>query len=396
MATVKPFRGLHYNSKIISNLSEVVVPPYDVISPEELQKLKKSNPYNYTNIILEEGEDKYKKAAATLARFQSEKVLERDSKPAFYFYEQAFKLNKRELFCQNVAPGLLKRSTFFGVVDVQDYSDRVILPHEHTFSGPKADRYNLMDATQGHMEPIFLGYDSTKFSNSSELKGRQVFSYEDDAKVHHTLWAVDTPEQTSQVSKEFEKLKLYILDGHHRYETALKYYKDHGKPGSKGVLAAICSLRQESTVILPTHRALKGISKDFMERKSSVLSFQKVDSLENLEGQLKASKKYAFGFWTSAGELFLAESIRDTTSKVLDLDFLHEEVLDKDSQIEYLKDIDLLMTEVKKKVFDLGILVRPCTVDQVMNVAENSGKMPHKSTFFFPKIPSGLLINLFD
>jgi uncharacterized protein (DUF1015 family) len=155
---IQPFCGWRFSEALAKDYAKLIVPPYDVISAKELEQMKKDHQYNFTHVILGEGENKHKVAAELVEKMASEEVIQRESEKALYFYKQTFKLSRLERFCQE--PGLpekLSRKGFFALVKLHDYKDRVILPHEKTFSGPKADRLELMTEAQGQMEPVFLG-----------------------------------------------------------------------------------------------------------------------------------------------------------------------------------------------------------------------------------------------
>lgn len=406
MATVKPFRAWRYNPNKIKVLNDVIVPPYDVISPQDLARMKNASPYSFAHVTLNEGDDKHIKAAQLFKKWGEEKALVRDEKPAIYFYRQKFSLNKHELFCQNVQPGDLSRTGFFAVVKVEDYSQKVILPHEKTFSGPKADRYQLMKEAQGNMEPVFLGYDLPKFGGEDFddviRHGQKIYDYEDGSHVRHELWSVTDDASVALVVSVLKSERLYILDGHHRYETALQYFKDSRDPRSEYVLANICSFQQPGTVILPTHRVLK--FKKGLETIDNIMGRlvdrQKAD-FEQVETRCRKPGFGVFGFLNSDGRYEILSAKHQPSDLDLDLDFLHEVLLKEMSsvsefEISYVKDLLEVERMVRSREFDMAFIVRPNTSQEVMSVAGKFGKMPHKSTFFFPKIPSGLVIHSFE
>jgi len=412
MAKVAPFAGWRYNVEKFAALADVVVPPYDVISAEELARLQNKNPYNFSRIILPEGENKHRNAAELFRRWQQEKVFVQDSSPRFYFYRQKFHLLPHELFCQNLdGKTELSRTGIFCRVGVEDYTSRVILPHERTFSGPKADRYLLMDAARGNMEPVFLGYDSLDFSGDEFSRAvgalKPDMSFRDSGGVTHELWALADGQIQGAVAASMKNLKFYILDGHHRYETALKFYKDRGGASAAYVLADVCSLKQIGAVILPTHRALKGIPDLNAASLATKLSrhgvFHQNLSLAQLEEKMRKTQAPTFGFRFASGNYSLMVC-GSRSGAQLDLEILHGEILPalnggkplEEEQIGYFKDIRELEEQISQGRFQLEILVKPSSTNEVMETAEQGKVMPHKSTFFYPKIPSGLVVNLFE
>jgi uncharacterized protein (DUF1015 family) len=419
MAVVKAFRAWRYDLKKVKSLAQVVVPPYDVISPSELKKMKTESSWNFSHVILAEGENKHEKAAKNFKDWQTEKVLVQEESPCLYFYQQTFALDRYELFCQDIPPasmknGRLSRTGIFCRVGLEDYANKVILPHEKTFAGPKADRYQLMEEAQGNMEPVFLGYDSPRFSGEEFEKivahKEPLYAYTDNAGVEHKLWNISNAGVLAEVEKTLAGQKFYILDGHHRYETALKFFKDHGggNPSQRYVLANICSFKQPGTVILPTHRLVNNLKNfspaDFMSTFENDFEMAGVSSLNDLETQLKLSPTTAFGILFEGDSSYKLMRLKRTSSLMklakLDLELLHETILEKlgasEDDIAYVKSIPEVEDRVKKGEFQMGFLVRPSTCDEVMSVANRFAVMPHKSTFFYPKIPSGLVINKFD
>ncbi|MBK9294326.1 MAG: DUF1015 domain-containing protein [Oligoflexia bacterium] len=408
MAVVKPFKAWRYNlSNKVKDLSRVVVPPYDVITPEELKEMKALSQFNFSQVILAEGENKHKKAAEFFLNLQSQEVLIRDNTPCFYFYKQDFSLSNYEQFCQDVDKNL-SRYGFFAVVQVEDYKNKVVLPHEKTFAKYKQDRYELMTQAQGNMEPVFLGYDSSDFTDSefeqivSDLK--PLYDYTDRYKVHHTLWGVDNKVIIEKVEAKLKNQKLYILDGHHRYETALKFYQDNPQENTKYVLANVCAFKQKGTVILPTHRLLKFNSANekalFNKRCEEFFTLENVDSLSQLEEKLKLESAVAFGIKFSGNKGYLFAKLKDKKGAkksvdFLDLDFLHESFLKEEFKPYYVRSIPEFDQLLKENKYDVGFLVRPNTYDDVVGKALHQKVMPHKSTFFFPKIPSGLVVHSF-
>lgn len=406
MAVVKPFKAWRYNLDLNLDLSKVVVPPYDVITPDELSEMQKLDAHNFSQVILAEGEQKHKKAAQLFEKWQKEKTLIRDGEPCFYFYKQKFELSDYELFCQDTAKKL-ERYGFFAVVQVEDYSNNVILPHEKTFAKYKQDRYELMTEAQGNMEPVFLGYDSAAFTDGEfeqiVKSGEEIYNYTDRYSVHHQLWKVSKSDITGQIESKLKNEKLYILDGHHRYETALKFYQDHKAENTKYVLANVCAFKQKGTIILPTHRLLKFDSQfsenDFNALCNKFFHLQNVANLKLLEEKLKNEKAIAFGIKHSGapGYVFAKikeEFLNENTGK-LDLDFLHESFLTEKLKPYYVRSIPEFDKLLNTKQFDVGFLVRPNTYDDVVGKASQKQVMPHKSTFFFPKIPSGLVVHSF-
>jgi uncharacterized protein (DUF1015 family) len=422
MAIVKPFKALRYNSEKTPVLEDVVVPPYDVISPAELAVMKKKSPYNYANLILSGDSSTYKKAAELLNQWREDQILISEKKPCLYFYEQIFQLDQYELFCQSVPEaikkgGTLSRTGIFARIGLEDYASKIILPHEKTFPSHKADRYKLMEATNGNMEPVFLGYDSERFSGDEfrkiVLSKKPTAHYTDHFGVEHKLWAIDDELVSDAVEKTLAGLKFYILDGHHRYETALQFYKDHQSADAhlshRYLLADICSFKQSGTIILPTHRLVKGLkisAEKALQDLKDDFEWSSATDLDDIEKKMLACPRAIYavrvaGDKSSYRLLSLKADSRLAPQCKLDLDVLHGAVLPRlfngaEPEIAYVKNILEWEARLDSSEFQLGFLVRPTKAQDVMTVAHESRRMPHKSTFFYPKIPSGLVINIFD
>ncbi len=404
MTVVKPFSAWRYDLEKVGNPADVIVPPYDVITEKERDQMMAANEFNFANIILAQGDEKHQKAARLLKKWQDSGVLIHDPIEAVYFYQQDFQLNSFELFCQKV-PSKLSRYGFFATVKVEEYKEKIILPHEKTFAKYKADRYELTDETKGNMEPIFLGYDSDFFSGKqfeSAVKDAELlYDYEDNFGVKHKLWSVTNEKTISDLRAKLSQEKLYILDGHHRYETALKYYQDHPSDKTQYVLANICAFKQEGTVILPTHRLVQGGPKfngeKFLSNLKNRFNFTPVDSLKELESRLMDSENVAFGLRMGKDQQLTFLELKEKSSE-LDLDYLHENIIPDsvDAKISYVRSIPEFEDLMSQGEHHFGFLVRPNTYDDVVKKALHQEVMPHKSTFFYPKIPSGLVIHGFS
>ncbi|MCC6278263.1 MAG: DUF1015 domain-containing protein [Oligoflexia bacterium] len=406
MTEIRAFKGWRYSQAKASDYSKLIVPPYDVISDQELSEMKKLDSHNFSHVILAEGENKHQKASRLLESMKKEDLVVQESRPCFYLYRQTFKLNRWEKFCQDpTLPDQLSRVGFFALVKLHDYSDKVILPHEKTFAGPKADRYDLMTMARGQMEPVFLGYDSDFLGSPSEFKAlfsqKPDVGFKDQFGVTHEMWACSDEEFAQRAKSEIKNLPLFILDGHHRYETALKYSKDHPEGTARYVLAQLIPFQQQGTVILPTHRVLKWPAPpekitDFLYKH---MSFELVDNLEQLETRMRSGARASFGAILPQGIYY---SCVKRSTENLDLDNLHKLIIPAltekfgEPRITYVKSIEECVDSVKKGAADLAFLVRPSTHKEVMSTANQGLVMPHKSTFFFPKVPSGLVIHCFE
>ncbi|HQU13186.1 MAG TPA: DUF1015 domain-containing protein, partial [Thermodesulfobacteriota bacterium] len=263
MAEVKPFRGIHYDVKRVGDLTRVVAPPYDVISPEEQEALHRRHPKNITWVdfgMAKEGDgpggNKYTRAAAWFREWLAEGTLVRDAAPSLYYYEQEFTIPGKRTCV---------RKGFLGALKLSAFGEGEVFPHERTLSKPKEDRLSLMRVTDVHMSPIFALYSDPKDEVLKSLRQAMATAPDmaavDDLGVKHRVWTVSTPKALLGAVEGMKGKVVFIADGHHRYETALAFRdemrKKHGaNPAAayEHVLMFLCNMDDEGIVILPTHR----------------------------------------------------------------------------------------------------------------------------------------------
>ncbi len=266
VAEISPFKGLLYNRKKIKDIYSVVAPPYDVIKEEERARLADRDQNNVVRLILSRddsmsGANRYQVAAETLNKWIDEGVLARDETPAFYYYQQTYKLKDGSTKTRKGLVALLK---------LEEFEKRIVLPHERTLSRPKADRLNLMSACNAHLSCVFALYsDPMKTIDGAILKGesKSLFELTDDNGIENKFERVDDNTVLGKVVKEMAGKSLLIADGHHRYETALNYrnmmrerYPDYkGDEAFNYVMVCLTNMDDEGLTVFPTHRLLYGL-----------------------------------------------------------------------------------------------------------------------------------------
>ena len=268
MAEVKPFRGIHYDVKRVGDLTRVVAPPYDVISPEEQDILLHRHPRNIVWIDFAKakegdgpGSDKYTRAAALFSEWRAEGTLVRDPLPALYYYEQEFTIPGK---------GTFVRKGFLGALKLSPFGEGVVFPHERTLAKPKADRLALMRVTDAHMSPIFGLYSDPGDTVLKNLRAGMAAAPDlvavDDLAVKHRIWTVAQPKAILGAVEAMADKGVFIADGHHRYETALAFREEmrarHGvnpTAAYEHVLMFLCNMDDEGIVILPTHRGIHSL-----------------------------------------------------------------------------------------------------------------------------------------
>jgi uncharacterized protein (DUF1015 family) len=429
MAEIAAFRGILYDTARVEP-SRVLAPPYDVIDEEERQELLAMDPHNAVRLILPEGDgdQKYQNAAGILNAWIEEQVLRRDARPALYRYHQVF--TSAELGGRTIT-----RKGFIAAVRLHHFDERIILPHERTLSGPKVDRLKLMDATGAHFSQIFTLYSDPSRESDRAFAAAEATPPTLDGTTadgtRHLLWRVDDAVAVGRVVRVLAPLKLYIADGHHRYETMLAL-RDRLRERAGGELDSrssanfgcmfLCNMDDPGLVVLPIHRLVFGVEgfdrqavHAKVQRWFDVTTLPSVDAAEVKTALADASRVRpsvvaAFADRTAVllqlkPEVHAAATAKGSpVARSLDVSVLHELVLESalgidraaqaaQSNIRYYKDTADLLARVGRGEGQVAFVMHPTRVEQVKAVADASEIMPQKSTFFYPKIASGAVIN---
>ncbi len=409
MARIIPFRGVLYNVSRVS-MEDVMAPPYDVITPEYREALYMQSPYNIVRIDFgkekpddSETENRYTRARGFLDQWMRDGIFIRSEKPSFYVYEMVYSINGAE-----------KRLLgFLGLVKLEELSKGAIYPHECTYSKPKQDRLDLMRACEANTSPIFSLYKSSEEGISNILtKMSMTKPYIEAADIAgdvHRLWQIGDPEEIEIIKQELQDKAIFIADGHHRYETAFEYFKEmsarenptSGRPFDH-VLMFLANMLDEGVTILPTHRLLREIPDDMDEVLSEFFEIQSVNGTVDIKEML-SGKKRVFGFFRRGSSLWhiltykggnLSEILPEL--REIDVIILHELVLKKilkTTDIGYEMDIARALDKVKSGEFGAALFLNPTKVEDVEKAALSSVRMPPKSTYFYPKLLTGLVIN---
>ena len=405
MPEIQPFPGILYRVPE-AELPKVLAPPYDVIPPALQDELYARDPRNIVRVILNRvpGDAGYAEAGETFAKWRAEGVLAPDDAPALYVLEQSFALEGRTLR----RFGLLAR---FRAVDPKD---RVVLPHEHTRAAAKEDRWKVLNATRANFSPIFLMFPDVERRFTQELaeamSAPASLHYTDDGHTAHRLWRVTDAARIAALTALLGSVKAYIADGHHRYATALRYRDAHG-PNGAWTLGYFTPMEAPGLVIQPYHRILSaGPSRAEAEAAlAQHFDLRSADSVgEAAARAARSSRPYAFALAWPDEPALVAES-KDASAdmlpsdtpeslRVLDTYFLHRAVLGPilsvpDDAVSYVHSLAEAEQAVAKKTCRLAVLLRGTPARQIVDVAEAGESMPAKSTFFHPKLPSGLVIH---
>ncbi len=440
MALVAPFRGLYFNPIKIGNLSEVITPPYDVIKPAEQEAFARRHPYNMVHLILPQklpGDDRlnngYTRAAALFRQWLANEVFIRDDEPAYYLWQTEFDYQGKRY----------TRNGLAALVRLEPFSGGIILPHEQTFSAVKADRLELMKQTRAHFSPIFSLYPDQEGEILQQLesaKPSQPFlACEDSQGLQHRLFRITDRDCLAAVQQALAPRRLYIADGHHRYETCLALEKwlktqyPHASPEAPFhyTLMYLTNLYDPELVIKMAHRLLKGPRLKHLE-KGQLLSrlaayFETIpvtqagsdlqDYSEALQRHLdtRGRRETVFimvGFGLQAWRLKLKETVRKSVLArqmhpalaALDVAVLNYLIFDKILSLDakaqddpencrYTAVISEALAALQQGEAKLAFLLNPTRIEQVREVAESGLIMPRKSTYFYPKVMTGLILN---
>jgi uncharacterized protein (DUF1015 family) len=441
MARIYPFRAWRYNPSAV-RLEDVVTQPYDKISPAMQQAYYQRSPFNLVRIILglpelfdaERSESVYTRAARDFRAWREQGVLIQEKDPCIFAYSQRFKVPGTEI--------VKERRGFIALGKLHDYAEQVVFRHEQTLSKPKSDRLNLLKATHAHFGQIFMLYSDPAGSVEKILydgNGSADAEVTDEYGVLHRLWRISDPAAIRLLTAAMADKKLIIADGHHRYETALNYSKEHAAERAAAspakaeygvnqlpqpaypeaaVMMSFVNMDSDGLVILPTHRVVHSLpSFDPVAFAIAAQEFFTVEPLATADAAsymelLGREEGTAFIAATRAGALLLRSKPEAVASALaglperqrrLDLSHLHSIVLDRllgldaekvreQSNIRYLRDAGEAMDQVRRGEADVTFLTNPVSMEQLREVAFAGDIMPQKSTDFFPKLLSGLTI----
>ena len=355
MAEVKPFRAVRYGEPA-GPLETLVAPPYDVISPEQREELAARSPYNVVHLTLPDNEDE---AGRLWSDWRSGGVLADDAEPAFWWLSQDY-----------VGPDGVARTRegLVAALKIEPYENRVILPHERTHRGPKEGRLRLLRETQAQLEPLFFLYEGAPPAQRPETPPE----LEADGA---SLWRLP-PGDTADA---FAGKQLLIADGHHRYETALAYHQETGTPESAYVLAVLVSLEDPGLMIFPTHRV-------FAEEPAEPLAAE--ERLPDPEAALAELNERPRD--RAAAVVYRPGDAKLAVDGEGELDVRLVDRLGHDG-ISYTPDWREAVHAVDSGEAAVAVLMRPTQIEDVFAVAQRGETMPQKSTYFYPKLVSGLL-----
>jgi len=414
MAEVIPFRGVLFNVPKVSKRSgeELLAPPYDIITPEYQQELYDKSSYNIVKIDFgkknpddNDQENRYTRAKALLESWLREETLISSKTPSFYAYEISYTIADRQLTLRG----------FLGLVKLEALGKGNIHPHEYTHSKPKKDRLDLMRYCEANISPIFSLFNSPKKGVSSLLaeasKAKPYIEAEDHDGAVHRLWQIEDKESVNVIKAELEGKAIFIADGHHRYETALEYQKEmQKKEGTSDsprpydyVLMFLANMADEGLTILPTHRLVKDLPADALEQLSADFDIRAMKLSDDIPSAI-AGQRDVYGLYTGGDTwyslTYKGEGIHGVPPVLRDLDvtILHDLIFKQLLDIEavsYEMSVQKCLQAVQSGEFSAAFFLNPTGVYDVERVALASLRMPPKSTYFYPKLLTGMVLNIF-
>lgn len=433
MVRIAPFRGVFYNQRKVRDLSKVIAPPYDVISKEEQEKLYRKSPYNFVRLDFNQEPDSYSAVAQLFQAWQDEGILERDPAAAIYYLTHRFSVK---------TDGEKIRRGFFALTQLQDFTDGTIRPHEKTLEAPKEDRLRLMLACHAQLSPIFALYAQPKQTLNrmlaTHVEGMEPFiQVEQENGDECQLWRVTDLALVQRVQQEMKDQPLLIADGHHRYEATLNYRnqmrskrgKWNGREAFNYILTYFANMSDENLVILPTHRLVRGYQpQPFLQLEEGLQRYFYLEQypktpegkgwfLKALKSGSKKQRLIGASFKRDPRYLILRLKNKRIMQRLakdlsgplqeLDVTMLHLLILENilgltpeqqvnGETLRYSQDEEAVLQTLEKEDYQAAFLLNRPKAEEILTIAASGETMPQKSTYFYPKLISGLIVNKVD
>ncbi len=421
MVDIAPFRALRPTSKKGADISSFICPPYDVISPHQREAIERKNPKNVVLLELPKGDEaaKFANAAKVLKQWRAQGYVQEDRVSSFYLIETTFKID--DPFAPKPAQ---KRYGVMTALKIEAPGKGAVKPHEKTLSKAKEERLNLITALDADISPIFgLFFDKKKQWRSfvsKVIKKAPLVSGKENKDLQHRMWKIEAPALMKELRQLLKSKDLYIADGHHRYEVSWAYRQQRleAEPeadlnsGFRSVMTYICPMEEPGLLMLPTHRLIRTRHTilEWREHLSAYFTFEGVGSMAALVKTLSAPTKRQIGWVHAEGiELLsikagLSDSVlmphRPAALRALDVVLLHDIAMGEsvkpdfldEKEIIFTRDLDGMQTLCDKEPLWVGFVLSSPGVGSLANVAEAAEVMPPKTTYFYPKVPTGFTL----
>jgi uncharacterized protein (DUF1015 family) len=424
VADVRAFRGVRYSAEIARDLGKLIAPPYDVTTPHLIEDLRDRDPHNMVHlehVEVEPGHDPHRHAAELYREWRDDGVLIRDAHPALYLYDHAFTFDGRQV----------RRRGVLAAVRLAPWLEREVLPHEETFSGPKLERLRRLRAVQANLSPLYLLFRDPDHAVGAQLD-RASQRPPDEAGIDpegekHLLSVIEDAEIVATIQDYLADQPLYVADGHHRYEAAVEYRDERAEAGftcpepspdvqgaEQFVLALLCATDDPGVIVLPAHRLVRGLpdfdSRRIREELGDYFDLEPAADAESTDpGDAICLIRFAgnSGLWqlnlrSDRAHESLMPSDKSDAWRRLDVAILTSAVLQGVlgiqpdhalDHISYTSSAEQALDIVASGEAQMAFLVAPSTVDDLMTIADAGDRMPPKSTYFWPKVPAGLVIH---
>ena len=435
MVEINPFYGIRYNPAIISDLSRVICPPYDIIDLELQNKLYEISEYNFVRIEYNRelpqdtmDDNRYTRAASCISRWLQENVFIYENRPAIYIHHHNFSLNGKSYVRRNLIT----------LVKLEEWETRKILPHENIMSKPKSDRLNMLWTCHANTSPVLALYeDPGRAINSTlsvEENGKPEIDIYDIFGERHQVWVVTRPEIIQTVKNIMREQPLYIADGHHRYDSALTFRKEKilqqcpgtGEEGYNYIMMSLVSFDDAGLVILPTHRLVRGISRSVLnslrDKLNAFFDIEEIDTLlpdfedrvdQKIRGITAETDQIMLAIYGLKESSLLVLKLRSQAEinnlmpkfhgeiyHKLDISLVDHVILanmlglsseQEQVSLAYSHDWKEAIKRIRNQEYQLLFILNPVKPDLIKAIANEGDRMPRKSTYFYPKSPAGLV-----
>ncbi|MDI9433773.1 MAG: DUF1015 domain-containing protein [Planctomycetota bacterium] len=432
---IQPFRAYRFEANVVGDVGDCIAPPYDVIDADQQRQLYEKNPYNIVRITRgkttscdDEQHNQYTRAAEYLTQWIQQGALKQDARETIYGYVQDFEID-------GVA---FERLTFIALGKLEDFG-KTVKPHEQVFAKPMLDRLNLKKATAARFGLVFMLYEDPQGTADRIIQKtaaqKPLIDFVDDQQVRHRLFAITAKGEIEAVRQMMDEKSCIIADGHHRYTTGLNYWRQSGNPAAAYQMMAFTNLKQEGLVVLATHRVAGGIEGftpqtflqklqgefDIVEFRFTPQDEDKALARQKMLAEMKSlheKDRVAFGVYMAGGAFHIAvlkdkqlmaavAPDRSEAWRTLDVSVLQklvlEELLGIDEErmgnpdcVEYVKDVPNAIGEIITRIDtaqkQVAFFTNPVKMQQLVAVTDTGERMPHKTTYFFPKMYTGLTI----
>jgi uncharacterized protein (DUF1015 family) len=415
MALVYPFRGIRYNKETIGDFQKVVTQPYDKMTPSMQDEYYRCSPFNVARITLNlenrtNPETRYPDAGSIFLKWIAEKVLLQDSLPAMYAYYQEYAFEGQTRL----------QKGFISLLDLKN-SESGIIPHENTLAAPKQDRLRLLRSIEANEDLIYLLYSDDRLTVNrimdESISGRPAeIEVKDEYGAVHRVWAITDPETLRKMQDSMRSQRLFIADGHHRFETSINFMNECREKGwepagleSFDKRMVTCFNSVDGVTILPTHRMIRDLPEfdpgTFLRKIEDHFEAEPVSSASALwEKMKKGQRDNVFGFYPATLRKFYFLRLRKNVEvdRRLDVSVLHSLLLERllgidesklasQAHLDYMRERDLCIQLVDEGKYQAAFFLNPTTAEQVQQIASRGERMPQKSTDFFPKLLAGLI-----